>query len=151
MGEDNVFTGVCQSVHSGRRVHPPGCPPPSTPLDEAPSSGCAPPPVNAPPPPKSSGCTLPPVDAPPPSMDAPPPPRQKTDYQQAVGTHPTGMHTYFKHFIQPLFVMFFFSGICYEGNNEGKSDKARCSSDGAVLEEARHASQKCRQRYVSRS
>ena len=90
MWEGNVFTGVCYSVHGedASWMHPP--PPPSdtthrgcTPSLDARPSGCNPLQWMHPPP-RSSGCKPPPP---------PPSPRQKTDGQQAVGTHPTGMYT----------------------------------------------------------
>ena len=59
-------------------MYPLDAPPP--PLDAPPVDAPPPPPADAiPPPPSSSGCT--------------PPPCQKIDGQQAVGMHPTGMHT----------------------------------------------------------
>ena len=68
MGEGNVFTGVCHSVHKWGG----GCI-----LDAPPSRGCNPP---------SLVCTLEWMH---------PLPWLKIDGQQAVGTHPTAMHTCF--------------------------------------------------------
>ena len=95
MGEGNVFTGVCHCVH-------PGC----TPLD-APLPQWMLPQMHALDVPTMDAPLLdvPPMDAPlldaPSSVDAWPssgsiPSRQKTDGQQAVGTHCTRIHTYFK-------------------------------------------------------
>ena len=95
LGQGNVFTGVCDSVH--RRVsasvhpgiHPPGADTPQSRL----------PPEQTPPTPSRHplGADTPP-GADPPGTDPPweqTPPRKKTQAygQRAAGTHPTGMHS----------------------------------------------------------
>ena len=109
LGQGNVFTPVCHSVHRGEGSLPTPLPPMQTPLDADPPRlgrpllGCRPPwgwedsPLELGNPP---GCRfpLPGLGSPPGCRPLPVlgrPPSSPRYSQQAGGTHPTGMHTCF--------------------------------------------------------
>ena len=89
LGQGNIFTPVCHSVHGGGSVSvhagippPPG---PCTPQDHAPPRDHAPPP----------GTMYPRDHVPPWTMHHSPGPCATPHHHPPTGTHPTGMQSYF--------------------------------------------------------
>ena len=126
LGQGNVFTGVCDSVHRGvcASVHA-GMPAPpdqaDTPQTRQTPPGQADTPLDQRPTPQTR--QIPPDQADPPGIGSPPgpethPPEKQTPAygQWAAGTHPTGMHSCFNAF----------SAKIVPNNNIGKSWICRC-------------------------
>ena len=103
LGQGNVFTGVCDSVHSGgsASVHagipnPPRADPPKSRPPRSIPPGADPPWEQTPPEQIPPGTDPPRADSP---RSRPPSGKQTPAYgQRAPGTHPTGMHSCYYYY-----------------------------------------------------